>query len=61
MSVLRPIPAEPQSVTPEWLSEALSFRFPETRVESVEVCVREQVATLTEQDKNASNAKLGMV
>jgi hypothetical protein len=37
MSSLRPLPADPAQVTAEWLSLALSERFPNTRVATVEI------------------------
>ena len=47
-----PLPRTPEEVTPDWLSAALSERFPDTRVASVEV--------LEIHHGTNSNAKLGV-
>ena len=52
MSTQIPLPTAPSEVSPEWLGEALSLRFPGTRVDTVEV--------LEIHHGTNSNARLGV-
>ena len=52
MPEIAPLPSDPSEVTPDWLSQALSERFPGTRVREVEV--------LEIHHGTNSNARLGV-